>query len=42
MMLTSNFVHGEVRDDLGFKVGTKILIRKVVMSFSDDSRIPNF
>ena len=36
--LTSNFVHGEVMDDLDFKVGTEILIRKVVMSCSDGSQ----
>lgn len=39
MLLTSNFANGEVMDDLDFKVGTEILIRKVVLSCSDGSSI---
>jgi hypothetical protein len=38
MLLTSSFVRGKVMDDLDFKVGTKTLVRKVVMSCSDGGR----
>ena len=38
MLLTSNFVRGKVMDVLDFKVGTEILIRKVMMSCSDGDR----
>jgi len=39
MVLTSNFVYGKVTDVLDFKVGTEILIRKLVLSCIDSGKM---